>query len=1159
MPRTDLVLALLLASLTALSRVPFRARLLPTWDAVQFALALSEYDVLRHQPHPPGYILYVAAARLLQVVFGDATQAYTWLSILASGATVFLGYRLAWRLDGRETAVIAAIALGASPLFWFNGVIPLPYAVEAALATTVAGLAWSMRGGHTRSVLWSALALGVAGGVRQSLLALLFPLWLGMAWAGLRRWRPVLAGCALIALTSALWLVPMVWLTGGLDRYVWAARELFESTVRRTTLIGPPDGWRDNVRGLLAAGVMSFGLLSPALGWLVLRGVGHVARWQAREWFLAAWIVPPLLVYTGVHFGQYGYLLTVLPAFYIVIARWLAAWAGRRPRVAGTLLASLVAAHAAYFAGARAVHVPEPSAGAGAIERPLAAWGAFYRHRLWPNTAEGLREQEGVIAAYVDAIRREFDPTDTVVVTELGNPRSYPWFRHATYYLPEFPVYHLRLGDFSPGYLTSRRLVTMAALAGPEIPLPATAARLVWMVDDWNPTLPRPPGLQERVLPRGRRLYVLDVDRRPVAHGGYRLAPTPALARVARHPGGVDADCPTPSPRVNAVTFHGDPRRLGWNAAEAELTPARLAGPAFGALWSSPPLDAVTLDGWSYTPHLYATPLYVDGVEIAAGPHAGRRLGVVFAASSNAWAYAINAFPSACGGATIAPGTILWRARLGTPAVVPGLDGGVPLGVLSTPTIDLGADPPRIYVAALDGGAGWQVFALELGSGRILPGWPLAINDTTLAPINANGPARFGAAATMSQRGALNLSPRGDVLYVAFGGAGPGWMVAVDTHRPGLSGAFASAPGGGGSANGGMWSAGGPAIDDQGRVYMTTGNSHGDSGETPGIWGSSLMQWSPPLRLRATYTPFNYCVLDRRNMDLVGPIVLPDLDRTVTSTPRLVAFGGKQGTVYLVDRERLPGGTEQRPPCGRDASKDRSLLPARPQFGGRGPLNVFGPYTDEHAQFDQARMRTTPAYYRDASGASYLFVSGSSKATPASATSVPPGLARLRVMTAPGSPASLAVDRWETETTLLNPGSPVVTSHGPNDAVVWVLDPNQPRLAPLIGPAVTRPVLYAFDATTLKRLWRSAPGDLEIGGKYSSPAIARGVVFVGTDRVQAFGVRGVRGPWRGGPRGSGHSALNPAPGEGLVDLVGQGDGRGGAGLDPVRPSPYSRD
>ena len=58
--RWDYAFAAGLSILTVLSRLPYRARMLYNWDSVQFALALGEYDVVKHQPHPPGYILYVA-------------------------------------------------------------------------------------------------------------------------------------------------------------------------------------------------------------------------------------------------------------------------------------------------------------------------------------------------------------------------------------------------------------------------------------------------------------------------------------------------------------------------------------------------------------------------------------------------------------------------------------------------------------------------------------------------------------------------------------------------------------------------------------------------------------------------------------------------------------------------------------------------------------------------------------------------------------------------------------------------------------------------------------------------------------------------------------------------------------------------------------------
>lgn len=89
------------------------------------------------------------------------------------------------------------------------------------------------------------------------------------------------------------------------------------------------------------------------------------------------------------------------------------------------------------------------------------------------------------------------------------------------------------------------------------------------------------------------------------------------------------------------------------------------------------------------------------------------------------------------------------------------------------------------------------MFGLNLGNGKTVSGWPLTINNSTLAPINRNGPAKFGSATGMSQRAALNLSADGSILYVPFGAyadKGVGWMVTVSTSTPELLSAFSGRP-----------------------------------------------------------------------------------------------------------------------------------------------------------------------------------------------------------------------------------------------------------------------------------------------------------------------------------------------------------------------------
>jgi hypothetical protein len=563
--------------------------------------------------------------------------------------------------------------------------------------------------------------------------------------------------------------------------------------------------------------------------------------------------------------------------------------------------------------------------------------------------------------------------------------------------------------------------------------------------------------------------------------------------------------------QVDTLTFHGDRQRTGWRSNEVILTPANVSSGTFGPLWNSPQFDSVTIGGTTYAPHLYASPLYADSVNIATAKYTGT-FRVVFAASSNGFVYAVSAFTT--GRASPVPaGTILWSARLGTAAVVPTLDGGVPLGILSDPIIDMAATPPRLYAVSTDATAGWQVFALDISNGSVLPGWPLQINNSTLAPINQNGPTVFQPESAMSQRGSLNLSPDGKLLYVpfgAYGDGGAGWMVAMDTTTPGLASAFAGAPSSVAFANGGMWGSGGAAVDAQGNVYVITGNGTTANETTPGYWGQSVLVWKSgsPLALGGTYTPWNYCQMDSADIDLAGgaPVVLPSLASTGTSTPNLLTFGGKQGNIYLLDRHHLHGSLTVRQGCGTNASLDTSLLPPgnQPQFGRPGPPNVFGPYSDTLANADYAKARSTPAYFQGADGTNYIFATGSSKLDATSTTTVPPCIARLKIVTPAGHPAYVAVDQYEKTLSLLSPGSPIITSNGSANAILWVLVANVLRSASLLSSSTPHPILYALDPLTLHILWQSTPAQLNVGGKYNTPATARGVVFVGTDRIQAF-------------------------------------------------------
>ena len=564
----------------------------------------------------------------------------------------------------------------------------------------------------------------------------------------------------------------------------------------------------------------------------------------------------------------------------------------------------------------------------------------------------------------------------------------------------------------------------------------------------------------------------------------------------------------TPAPGVDAPTFHGDAQRSGWHSRQSVLTPDNVGGPSFGLLWESPQLDPV--DG--QPPRLYASPVYVDRVKMGAGQHQGETFSAIFAASNNGYAYAINAARAG----DVAPGRVLWRTRLGQPCrLQPAPLDSVPTGVLSTPVVDVARG--RLYLTSCDPEKKWQAYALDIGSGKVLPGWPVHLDEARLNAVNRNvGPVPVAPKRRFDfrvQRGALNLSPDGSRLYVTFGETETGWLVSVDTLKAQVDSAFAAVamPHRG---SGGIWGAGGPAVDRAGNVFVVTGSGFDGFVDRDHDWAQSVLKLSDAapvgLKLEGTYTPFNYCGTAKMDIDLgsSGASLLPGLETGSSGAPQLMVVGGKQGNAYLLDRDRLPGRLDRRQSCSDDAASDGSLLPPQrqPQFAGRGPLNVFGPYSENDAAMDLARARSTPAYFRDADGTGYVFMTGNSKAGKGSPTSIPPSLVRLKVVAAPARPAYLRRDAAEENLVFGNPGSPVVSSNGTRNAIVWVLDENARRSASLAGKDAPAPVLYAFDAMSLELLWRSAPGQLHTSGKYNEPTFARGAVVVGTDRIQAFGI-----------------------------------------------------
>lgn len=159
-----LSIAIALTRLLAIARSPF------DWDEGLFALGVRDYDVADHRPHPPGYPLFILAAKLLALTGLDAFRCLQVVVVLGALFLFPALYLLARELGfDFPTAAAGAAVYAFLPNVWIYG----GTAFSDVPATTIvfAACALLLRGRRDpRAYIAGAVLLGIAAGIRPATL-----------------------------------------------------------------------------------------------------------------------------------------------------------------------------------------------------------------------------------------------------------------------------------------------------------------------------------------------------------------------------------------------------------------------------------------------------------------------------------------------------------------------------------------------------------------------------------------------------------------------------------------------------------------------------------------------------------------------------------------------------------------------------------------------------------------------------------------------------------------------------------------------------------------------------------------------------------------------------------------------------------------------------
>jgi hypothetical protein len=498
-----------------------------------------------------------------------------------------------------------------------------------------------------------------------------------------------------------------------------------------------------------------------------------------------------------------------------------------------------------------------------------------------------------------------------------------------------------------------------------------------------------------------------------------------------------------------------DNARDGLNPNETTLTPSNVTAQFFGKLFSNP------VDG-----NIYAQTLYVPGVTINGQTH-----NVVYVATEHDSVYAFDADAAA------AP---LWKTSFINPAngitmvnsnnvsaknPNPGcVDINPEYGITATPVIDPSTNTIYVLANTSENGTNtYRLHALDITTGQEKLGGPVLIQASSSG--SGDDGDVFDATQELGRPGLLLLN---GVVYLGFGShcdldPWHGWLLGYSASN--LSQMFVYNATTNGS-EGAIWGAGtGPAADQSGDVYISTGNGTFD-GNSGGVdFGDSYLRLgvrNSAFGVVDSFTPFNDASLQAADCDLgsAGLVILPD---QTTGPAHIMVSAGKEGKIYLINRDNL----------GKFSANSDNVLFTVPSPSENNILNW-----------------STPAYFN---GHLYFIMSKD--------------VARSYTL----SNDALTLASQGTHTFAFLGSQPVVSANGTSNGILWTLENTTGTgINPVAG------VLHAYNPLDLTQEYYNSNqnGSQDVPGpaiKFTVPSVANGKVYIGsTTQLDVFGTTAVK-------------------------------------------------
>jgi hypothetical protein len=289
-------------------------------DSINFGLAALRFDLLQHQPHPPGYPGYVVLLKLIHFVFpslGPVAIA-EWGSRLCGLLSIPVAYGVCRRLMENSPDVgrplLAATFVAFHPMLLKYGSDGQSHAAEALCTLILFGATVQVVRASTRTRrLLLVAGFALAGAIRPNIPLLCAPLLLWVFWRQpLKEW----ALAALVGLgTVVLWMVPLVVASGGWALYRRATNALLLDFFGATYSLFGARATAKMVATNVNVAILSSAIAAiPLIAWTRGKSPWRSALWRT--------VLLNVAFYSLFYCAETGYLIAVAVLSCLVPASW---------------------------------------------------------------------------------------------------------------------------------------------------------------------------------------------------------------------------------------------------------------------------------------------------------------------------------------------------------------------------------------------------------------------------------------------------------------------------------------------------------------------------------------------------------------------------------------------------------------------------------------------------------------------------------------------------------------------------------------------------------------------------------------------------------------------------------------------------------------------